>query len=76
MLKQTTLVAAITALALIASAATMPMPGTYSRGDVVPTAKDFYGNGFRHAPAFLTPPKWFDSKTFSTVFGGNDPWDK
>ena len=52
MLKQTTLVAAITALALIASAATMPMPGTYSRGDVVPTAKDFYGNGFRHAPAF------------------------
>ena len=48
----------------------------YERGDDVPTAADFYNNGYRHSPAFLTPPKWHDSKTFSTIFGGNDPWDK
>ena len=75
MWKQTSLLAATIALVLIASAA-MVQGRYYERGDDVPSAADFYDNGYRHTPAFLTPPKFFESKTFSTLFGTSYPWDK
>ena len=75
MWRKTHLLAAVIATVLILTAE-VTQGRYYERGDDVPTAADFYNNGYRHSPAFLTPPKWHDSKTFSTIFGGNDPWDK
>ena len=75
MWRKTRLLAAVIATVLILMAE-VTQGRYYERGDDVPTAEDFYGNGYRHTPGFLTPPKWHDSKTFSTIFGGNDPWDK
>ena len=75
MSRQTFVVAAMIALALLASAAVV-QGRHYERGDDIPTAKEFYDNGFRHSPGMLTPPKFFESKTFSTIFGTSYPWDK
>ena len=76
MARKTLVLAAMVALALLVSAAVSVEGRQYWPGDDVPTAKEFYKNGYKHSPAFLTPPRFPDSKTFSTVFGGNDPWDK
>ena len=75
MWRKTRVLAAMIATVLILTAS-VAQGRTYERGDDVPSAEEFYNNGFRHSPAFLSPPKWHDSKTFSTIFSGNDPWDK